>query len=64
MDIIRDLSPKSLIKETTFYNNLLSVYAHYKLPILYGMEKITTEEVMDKLDMFQARFGKLGEFGW
>ena len=28
------------------------------------MENITTEEVMDKLDMFQTRFGKLDEFGW
>ena len=27
------------------------------------MEKITTEEVMDKLDMFQSRFGKIDEFG-
>ena len=28
------------------------------------MEKITTEEVMEKLDMFQSRFGKIDEFGW
>ena len=28
------------------------------------MEKITTEEVMDKLDMFQSRFGKIDQFGW
>ena len=28
------------------------------------MESITTEEVMDKLDMFQARFGKKDRFGW
>ena len=28
------------------------------------MEKITTEEVMDKLDMFQYGFGKIDEFGW
>ena len=28
------------------------------------MEKITTEEVMDKLDMFQSRFGKTDQFGW
>ena len=28
------------------------------------MEKITTEEVMDKLDMFQSRFGQIDEFGW
>ena len=28
------------------------------------MEIITTKEVMDKLYMFQARFGKIDEFGW
>ena len=27
------------------------------------MEKITTEEVMYKLDMFQSRFGIIDEFG-
>ena len=28
------------------------------------MEKITTEKVMDKMDMFQSRSGKIGKFGW
>ena len=28
------------------------------------MEKITTEEVMDKLDMFQFRFEIIDQFGW
>ena len=28
------------------------------------MEKISTEEVIDKLDMFQSRFGNIDEFGW
>ena len=28
------------------------------------MENITTEEFMDKIDMFQAIFGKVNEFGW
>ena len=28
------------------------------------MEKITSEEVTDKLDMFQPRFGKIDQFGW
>ena len=28
------------------------------------MEKITTGEGMDKLDMFQSGFGKIDEFGW
>ena len=28
------------------------------------MEKITLEKVMDKLNMFKSRFGKIDEFGW
>ena len=28
------------------------------------MEKIKTEEVMDKMDIFQSIFGKIDEFGW
>ena len=28
------------------------------------MDKITIEEVIDKLDMLQSRFGKIDEFGW
>ena len=32
--------------------------AYSKITKLYGIKNITTEEVMDKLDMFQAKFGK------
>ena len=28
------------------------------------MEKISTEEVIDKLDMFEFISGKIDEFGW
>ena len=28
------------------------------------MDNITTEEVLEKLDMFQYRFGKIDQFGW
>ena len=28
------------------------------------MENITTAEVMEKLEMFQSRFGKIDQFGW
>ena len=28
------------------------------------MENISNEKVMDKLDMFKPRFGKVYEFGW
>ena len=53
-----------LIKDTNYSNYLLIVDAYSKIPKLYGMENITTEEVMDKLDIFQARFIKVYEFGW
>ena len=64
MDIIPSATPKSLTSDTTFSNYLLIVDVYSKIPKLYGMEKITTEEVKDKLDMFQSRFGKIEQFGW
>ena len=57
-------SSKILTSETNFSNYLLIVHAYSKIKKLYGMETITTEEVMNMLDMFQYRFGKLDEFGW
>ena len=63
-DIIPSTAPKTLTSDTTFSNYLLIVYAYSKIPKLYGMEKITTEEVMDKLNMFQSRFSKIDQFGW
>ena len=64
MNIIPSTAPKILTSNTTFSNYLLIVDAYSKIPKLYDMEKITTEEVMDKLYMFQSRFGKIDEFGW
>ena len=63
IDIIQAIFCK-ILKNTNFSNDLLTVRAYSKLPKLYGMEKITTKEVMDKLDMFQERFGKPDGFGW
>ena len=63
MDIIPSTAPKSLTSDTTFSNYLLIVDEYYNIPKLYVMEKITTEEVMEKLDMFQSRFGKVDQFG-
>ena len=59
MDVIPAIAPKRLTCETTSSNYLLIVGALSKIPKLYGMDKITKEEVMDKLDMFQSRFGKI-----
>ena len=59
MDIIPSTAPKSLTNDTDFSNYLLIFDAYSKIPKLYGMENITTAEVMDKLDMFQSRFVKL-----
>ena len=64
MDMIPSTASKRLTSDTTFSNYLLIVDAYSKIPKLYGMEKITTGKVMDKLDMFQSRFGKIDEFGW
>ena len=64
MDIISATSSKVLTKDTTFDNYLLIVDDYSNIPKFYGMENITTEEVMDKLVMFQAIFGKTNEFSW
>ena len=37
---------------------------YYNITKCHGIENITTEEVMDKLDMFQEIFGKVDGFGW
>ena len=64
MNIIPSIAPKSFTNETNFKNYLLIVDAYSKIPKLYGMENITTAEVLYKLDMFQSRFGKIDQFGW
>ena len=64
MDIVSSTAPKLLTSDTTSSTYLLIVDSYSNIPKLYGMEKITTEEVMDKLDMFQSRFGKIDQFGW
>ena len=61
--IVPSTAPQGLTRDTTLSNYFLIVDEYYKIPKLYGMEKIKTEEVMDKLDMFQSRFGKIDEFG-
>ena len=42
MDIIPSTAPKLLTIDTTFSNDILIVDAYYKIPKLYGTEKITT----------------------
>ena len=64
MDFIPSKAPKSLTNDTNFKNYLLIVDAYSMIPKLYGMENITTAEVLEKLDMFQSRFGKIDQFGW
>ena len=62
INIIPSTAPKRLISDTTFSNFLLIVDAYSKMPKLYGTEKISTKEVMGKLDMFQSIFGKIDKF--
>ena len=64
IEITPAISSKMLTKDNNFDNYLLFVDAYSKISKMYGMKSITTKEVMDKLDMFQARFGKLDGFGW
>ena len=64
METIPATPSKSLKKDTNFSNYLVILNAYYKTQKLYGIDNITTEEIMDKLDMFQAIFGKVDEFGW
>ena len=52
MGILPAIAPKRLTNKTTFSNYILIVGAYSKIPKLYGTDIITTEEVMDKLDMF------------
>ena len=64
MDIIPSTAPFVLTSDTIFFNYLLILDAYSKTTKLYGMEKFSTEEVMDNLDMFQSIFGKIDKFGW
>ena len=64
MDIIPSTAPKILTSDPKISNYLFIVDAYSKIPKIYGMEKITTEEVINKLDLFQSIFGKTDEFGW
>ena len=57
MHSIPAIYPKRLTSRSNFSNYLLIVDAYSKIPKLYGMEKVTSEEGMDNLDIFQARFG-------
>ena len=64
MEIISSIAPKSLTSDTNFSNYFFIVDAYSKIPKLYGMEKFSTEEFMDKMGMFRSRFGKVDKFGW
>ena len=51
MDIIPDFFSKSLSEDTTFSKYILIMDAYFKIPKLYGIKNITTEEFMDKVYM-------------
>ena len=58
-DTIPIISSKSLTKDTNFANLILIVGAYSIITKLYGMENIATEEVMDKIYIFQASLRKV-----
>ena len=64
MDIFPSTAPESFTSDTNFSSYLLMVDAYSKILKLNNLNKITTEEVMYKLDMFQYRFGKMDKSGW
>ena len=47
MDIIPSIATRILTSDTTFSNYLLIFDAYYKIPKIYGMDNITTEEGME-----------------
>ena len=57
MDIIPPTAPIFLTCDTTISSYVLIVDAYFKIPKDYVTEKISTEEVMGKLDMFQIWIG-------
>ena len=63
MDIIPSTATKILTSDTTFSNYILIFDSYSKILKLYGIEKLTTDKGMDKLDMIQSRFGKIDKFG-
>ena len=58
MEIIPSTSPKRFTSYTNFSNYVLIFDAYSKIPKMYGMENISTEKVMDKMDMFLSRYEK------
>ena len=58
MDIIPSTAPKILTSDRNVSKYLLIADAYSKIPNIYGMEKITTEEVMDKLDIYNPYIEK------
>ena len=64
MDIIPSTALKRLTSDTKCSSYLLIVVAYSKMTKLYCMKKFSIEEVMDKMDMFQSRSGKINKFGW
>ena len=63
MYIISYLSSKIFTKDIIYANYHLIVDAYSKLTIFYLVENITTEEVIDWLDIIQARFRKVDRCG-
>ena len=59
MDVIPSTTPKCLTSNTTFSNYILIVDEYSKIPNIYGIEKITTEEVMENWICFIPDLEKL-----
>ena len=58
MAIIPSTVPEILTSDTKISKYLLIFDAYSKIQKLYAMKKITIEEVMDKLGMFEKKLEK------
>ena len=45
------------------FSYILTIDAYSNISKRYGIEKVTTEEVLDNLNIFQSRSGKIENFG-
>ena len=57
-------STKMFDKGYHFFLFSFNFYAYSKIQKNYDMDRITTEEVMDKLGVFQSIFGKIEKICW
>ena len=64
MDIIPAPHKFSFDPNCDFSHYLLIVDTYSRIPRFGGLNDLHSEAVMDKIEEFVARYGKVNEFGW